>query len=179
MQAGRLLTSAGTATAFSLRLRLHYKAARATGVKAVMNFNQISTYFYICAVLTVFTGAGMYFFHEKSYSDQWSAFSGYVIDDEELIGFFSCSGSKGMSFTDVGNTNISNEYALRKAKIREPIYVEFVGRIAGEGRAGWGLAGEPWERNVEIKSIKKIERIFPEDCKARAPFEIEVEYEEP
>jgi len=26
------LTSAGTATAFSLRLRLHYKAARAAGV---------------------------------------------------------------------------------------------------------------------------------------------------
>lgn len=143
-----------------------------------MNLNQISTYFFICVVLVIFAGLGMYFSHEKHYSAQWSQFSGYVIDDEELSGFFSCSGSQGMSFTDVGNANISNEYRLRKTKIREPIYVEFVGRIAGIGGSGWGMAGEPWEKNIEIKSISKIERTFPTNCKSRVPFEITVEFDE-
>jgi len=39
VQADRLLTSAGTATAFSLRLRLHYKAARAAGVMQLNSTN--------------------------------------------------------------------------------------------------------------------------------------------
>ena len=120
-----------------------------------MSTNQILNYILICAVLFVFTSAAMYLLHEKQYSKQWSQFSGYVIDDEELSGFFSCSGSVGMSFTDIGSTGISTKYRQRKTQIREPIYVEFIGRVAGPGGPGWGMAGEPWERNVEIKSIKK------------------------
>jgi len=143
-----------------------------------MYSNQISTYIFTCAILVVFTGAGMYFFHERHYASQWSEFSGYVIDDEELSGFFSCSGSQGMSFTDVGKTSISHEYRLRKAHIREPVYVEFTGRIAGVGGPGRGMAGEPWKKNVEIKNIKKIERVFPADCKANASYRIEYEFEE-
>ncbi|WP_191968684.1 hypothetical protein [Cellvibrio sp. KY-GH-1] len=50
-----------------------------------------------------------------------------------------------MSFTDIGNTGISTEYRHRKAQIREPIYVEFIGRVAGAGGSGRGMAGEPWE----------------------------------
>jgi hypothetical protein len=61
-----------------------------------------------------------------------------------------------MSFTDVGNTGISKEYNYRKTQIREPIYVKFVGLIAGSGGSGWGMVGEPWEKNVGIKSIKKL-----------------------
>jgi len=143
-----------------------------------MSINQISNYILICAVLVVFTGAGMYLLHDKHYSEQWSQFSGYVVDDEELIGFFSCSGSVGMSFTDIGNTGISTKYRQRKTQIREPIYVEFIGRIAGPGGPAWGMAGEPWEDNVEIKSLTKIERAFPENCKARRPTEISVRFEE-
>jgi hypothetical protein len=154
------------------------KTAVEPNVKESMNLNQISTYIFICTVLVVFTGAGMYLFHKKYYSEQWSEFSGYIIDDEELSGFFSCSSSRGMSFTDIGNTGISKEYSYRKTQIREPIYVEFVGRIAGIGGSGWGIAGEPWEKNVEIKSIKKIECIFPENCEAKPPYGITVEFDE-
>mgnify|MGYP000861485660 CR=1 FL=1 len=143
-----------------------------------MSINQLSNYILICAILVVFTGAGMYLFHEKYYSEQWSQFSGYVVDDEELSGFFSCSGGVGMSFTDIGNTGISTEYRHRKTQIREPIYVEFIGRVAGIGGPGWGMAGEPWEENVEIKSLTKIERVFPENCKAKKPTEITVRFEE-
>lgn len=143
-----------------------------------MSINQFSNYILICVVLVVFTSAGMYSYHESHYSEQWSQFSGYIVDDEEMSGFFSCSGSDGMSFTDVGNTGISTEYRHRKTKIREPIYVEFIGRIAGSGGPGWGIAGEPWEKNIEIKSLTKIERIFPENCKAKRRIEIITTYDE-
>lgn len=83
-----------------------------------------------------------------------------------------------MSFTDIGNTGISTEYRHRKTQIREPIYVEFIGRVAGAGGPGWGMAGEPWEENVEIKSLTKIERVFLENCKSKRPTEITVRFEE-
>ncbi|WP_444901993.1 hypothetical protein ACJJIG_02450 [Microbulbifer sp. SSSA007] len=119
-----------------------------------------------------------YFLHlERDFISDYRVFKGYIVDDEELSGFFECGGKVGVSFTDTGGTGIYKEYLARKVKLREPIYVEVVGRITDDGGPGWGMAGEPWDQNLEIRELQRIKRLLPVACGARPPIEIETTYE--
>lgn len=101
-------------------------------------------------------------------------FKGYIVNDEELSGFWECGGVEGRSFTDVGNTGVSSMYLNYRAVIREPVYVEFIGRVAGEGGPGWGMAGEPWGSNIEIREVQTMYREVPIKCGSGAYSESEI-----
>lgn len=108
--------------------------------------------------------AALYYTQSVEAESQWRTFRGYIVHDEELSGFWECGGIEGRSFTDVGHSNVIRRYANYKANIREPVYIEFSGRIAGEGGRGWGLAGEPWSSNVEIREVIDMRRQMPIGC---------------
>ena len=104
-----------------------------------------------------------------STSDQYKfqRYDGYIIDDHELSGFFMCGGKVGISFSDVGNTGMSDKYAAYKTGPREPIYVEVSGRITEDGGCSvWSPEKECKFPNFEIKELHRIERRLPIACGA-------------
>ncbi|MBB5213315.1 hypothetical protein [Microbulbifer hydrolyticus] len=135
-------------------------------------------YYITFSSLAVVLLISAYFLHlERDFVSDHRTFKGYIVNDEELSGFFECGGKIGVSFTDAGKTGIYKEYSARKVKLREPIYVEVVGRITDDGGSGWGMAGEPWDQNLEIFELHRVERLLPVACGARPPIELETTYE--
>ena len=103
-----------------------------------------------------------------------------LIDDEEFSGFLRCNGEPGLSFTDVNNIGVANRYWENRSFIREPVYFKVRGIITEDGKAGWGMTGEPWDQNIEILEILTVLKGKVAHCtKARLEREITTEYDKP
>jgi|GEM_PF-3284373 len=98
-----------------------------------------------------------------------STFKGYLVDDEEMIGFWGCDAAEPTSFTDPIDIGVTERYWLLKKNIREPIYFEIEGVLSDDGGFGYGT-GIDFEKNIEIHRIITAYRIEKIMCGA-LPFE--------
>ena len=107
-------------------------------------------------------------------------YSGYIVYDEELIGFFPCGGAKPAGLSD-GKIDIPKIYKSHKSYLREPLYFEFLAIRSDVGIFGYGPTSEPVDLNLEVTKIRKIQRHSEITCGARVPREIKIEtlYENP
>ena len=96
-------------------------------------------------------------------------FKGYLVYDEELVGFYPCGDKKTFGINRDDEVNLWSIYQNTKKYIREPIYIEVKALIKKEGEYGSGLVPEPIDQYLLIKEINKIENHKEIGCDAKVP----------
>lgn len=107
-------------------------------------------------------------------------YSGYLVYDEEMIGFFPCGGGEptGLSHSDI---DIRQIYRSHKSHLREPLYFEFDASQSDKGIFVYGPSSEPVDKYLEVEKVHIIQRHSEDTCGASIIREIKVEtlYENP
>ena len=103
-------------------------------------------------------------------------FKGYLVYDEELIGFFPCGRKQPYGINDNGKIDISAIYQNKKTYIREPIYFEVQAIIKLEGWFGVGLESQPVKEYLQVTAINVIGKKDKLICETRGiPREVELD----
>lgn len=107
-------------------------------------------------------------------ADTTQEYSGYLVVDEEMVGFFPCGGGAPFGLAS-DHELLANAYRKYKQFLREPLYFVFEAKITGEGTYGIGMVDEKISRYLDANKIKRIERHERVTCGAIIPIDVEIE----
>lgn len=94
-------------------------------------------------------------------------FRGYLVYDEEWVGFYPCGGGEPYGINYEGELDVRSIYQSHKTYVREPIYFEVVAELSDRGDYGYGLVPEPANSYLLITQVIKIERQETMGCGAK------------
>ena len=109
-------------------------------------------------------------------TDQIS-FNGYLVYDEEWIGFYRCGGEV-YGLDESSNLDIYSMYQKEKSGFRKLLYLELVAEITENGIYTFGLSSPPKDINLRITKIKKIENHDSPKCSIASEATIITTYDE-
>ena len=84
-------------------------------------------------------------------------YDGYVVYDEEMVGFYPCGGGAPLGIDYSGDLDVRSLYQNNKRYLREPLYVEVIGKETQNGLFGLGTVPEPAESYLLIEQVSSIE----------------------
>lgn len=96
-------------------------------------------------------------------------FEGYLVYDEEMVGFYPCGGGEPFGIDYSGDLDIRLIYQNLKTYLREPLYFKVSAEPTEFGEYGWGLIPEPASSYLKITEIKLFEKHESVVCGAIIP----------
>ncbi|GAB2529068.1 hypothetical protein GCM10008940_34800 [Microbulbifer agarilyticus] len=111
-----------------------------------------------------------------SATDQ-SNFKGYLVYDEEWIGFYHCEGEV-YGLDESRNLDIYSIYQKEKSGFRKLLYVELNAEVTEKGIYTFGVSSPPKDINLRITKIKKTENHDPLKCSIVSEATIITAYDE-
>jgi len=85
-------------------------------------------------------------------------YSGYIVYDEEMIGFYPCGGGSPYGLAQ-SKVDIQNLYRSYKEYLREPLFFELQADLVDSGAFVFGPASEPVENNIQVVKVNKYKGI--------------------
>jgi len=124
----------------------------------------------IGVVVTAILGSSYFILEKKKHHLNFKEYKGYLVNDEEMTGFFPCGGGPSYGLSWDHEVNLRAIYQKYKTKIREPIYFEFTARETEIGDYGVGLSGQKSHSYLRVSEIKNAQRHLNMGCGAKYPF---------
>ncbi|WP_444901372.1 hypothetical protein ACJJIG_17655 [Microbulbifer sp. SSSA007] len=106
-----------------------------------------------------------------------SSFKGYLVYDEEWVGFYHC-GSDVYGLDDSSDLDIYSMYQKEKSGFRKLLYVELIAEVTNIGIYTFGLSSPPRDINLRITKIIKTEKHDSPKCSIASEATIITTYDE-
>ena len=106
-----------------------------------------------------------------------SKFKGYLVYDEEWIGFYRCGGEV-YGLDGSGGLDISAMYQREKSGLRELLYVELLAEVTNQGLYTFGPSSPQKEKNLRIRKVIRTEHHESPKCRIASEATIITIYDE-
>ncbi|WP_444884509.1 hypothetical protein [Microbulbifer sp. PSTR4-B] len=106
-----------------------------------------------------------------------SSFKGYLVYDEEWIGFYCCEGDV-YGLDESSDLDIYSMYQEKKSGFRKLLYVELIAEVTNKGIYTFGPSSPPKDINLRITKVVKTENHNSPVCSIASEAKIITIYDE-